>query len=58
MVEYEERNWTDPAAGAVSGYVGRPTREMERKWDAISNGGFIRFSPSIHQSRGKAAKQC
>ncbi|KAI6439262.1 hypothetical protein MCOR22_008115 [Pyricularia oryzae] len=37
VVEYEERNWTDPAAGAVSGYVGRPTREMERKWDAISN---------------------
>ncbi|KAI6322301.1 hypothetical protein MCOR29_004806 [Pyricularia oryzae] len=37
VVEYEEHNWTDPAAGAVSGYVGRPTREMERKWDAISN---------------------
>ncbi|TLS21276.1 uncharacterized protein PpBr36_10619 [Pyricularia pennisetigena] len=43
LVEYEQRNWTDPMAGSDSGYVGRPTKEMEKKWDAISQ-GKLQFS--------------
>ncbi|KLU83035.1 hypothetical protein MAPG_02102 [Magnaporthiopsis poae ATCC 64411] len=36
-VEYEERNFTDPTAGADSGYVGQPTKAMEKKWKDLAD---------------------
>ncbi|TLD11784.1 hypothetical protein PspLS_11651 [Pyricularia sp. CBS 133598] len=41
LVEYEHCNWTDPMAGSDSGYVGRLTKEMEKKWDAISQVSMV-----------------
>ncbi|KAL8387062.1 hypothetical protein RB595_010184 [Gaeumannomyces hyphopodioides] len=37
VVEYEVRNFTDPTAGSNSGYVGRPTKAMEKKWQDLAD---------------------